>query len=269
MIIFLNIFIGICIFIIGALFGSFFSLALYRIPRHEDIIIKNSYCPKCKHNLGFFDLIPILSFILRGGKCKYCKEKISIRYLIFEILNGVVFTCFYIIMGYNLKLLIVCIIYIVMFFVVGIIISNYNYNKKRVVENKEKKIENKKGVFLTELIVAIIFFSVVLTSMYVVTRNTVNKSVTSIARANALSLAVKNVEIAKLTEYDMLTSFSDDENVDNIDYHIEVKISKLSDEESDKQDIVKKIEASVTYNVNGKDYEFLLNSVKGKVESYE
>lgn len=261
MLIFLNIFISICIFIIGTLFGSFFSLVLYRIPRHEDIIIKNSYCPKCKHKLGFFDLIPILSFIIRGGKCKYCREKISIRYFNLELFNGAIFTAFYFIFGYNLKLLITIICYVVLFLVIGISISSYNYNKVNI----ESKIKRKSGVFLTELIVAIILFSIILTSMYIVVKNTVNKGVIQIARANALSLAVKNTEIARLTDYEKLSSFSKEERIDNIDYHIDVKISKLSDEESNKEDIVKKIETSIKYSINGKDYEFLLNSVKGKV----
>ena len=56
---YINIFVGFCMFVIGTLFGSFFSLATYRIPRHQDILVKRSYCPNCNHNLGFFDLIPI------------------------------------------------------------------------------------------------------------------------------------------------------------------------------------------------------------------
>lgn len=257
MLIFLNIFISICIFIIGTLFGSFFSLALYRIPRHEDIIIKNSYCPKCKHKLGFFDLIPIVSFFIRCGKCKYCKEKISSRYLILEILNGIIFTFLYFILGYNLSLFIAITCYIVLFLVIGISISNYNFNRVNI--------KRKDGVFLTELIVAIIIFCIILTSMYIVVKNTINKGVIQVARANALSIAIKNIEIAKLTDYEKLVSFSKEEMVDNIVYTIDVKVSKLSDEEDEKEDIVKKIETSIKYNVNGKDYEFLLNSVKGKV----
>ena len=58
--IYIYVIIGFFMFVIGTLFGSFFSLATYRIPRHQDILIKRSYCPNCKHNLGFFDLIPIL-----------------------------------------------------------------------------------------------------------------------------------------------------------------------------------------------------------------
>jgi len=84
------------IFIIGALFGSFYTLATYRIPRHQDILHTRSYCPKCKHKLGFFDMFPIFSYIFLGGKCRYCKNKISPRYLILEICSGLIFlTMFY------------------------------------------------------------------------------------------------------------------------------------------------------------------------------
>lgn len=101
--------------------------------------------------------------------------------------------------------------------------------------------------------------------MYIVIRNNVNKSNILIAKSNAMSLAVKNIEIAKLTNYDELISFTKDERVDNLDYHIDVKVSKLSDEDTLKQDIVKKIETVITYKVNNKSYEFRLNAVKGKV----
>ena len=95
--IYIYVIIGFFMFVIGTLFGSFFSLATYRIPRHQDILIKRSYCPNCKHNLGFFDLIPILSYIIGKGKCRYCKEKISIRYPILELTNGIVFLIFFVI----------------------------------------------------------------------------------------------------------------------------------------------------------------------------
>lgn len=87
----MNIFLYAVIFIIGAFFGSFFTLAVYRIPRKEDILIKHSYCPNCNHKLGFFDLFPILSYIFLKGKCKYCEDKIRPRYLILELLSGFTF----------------------------------------------------------------------------------------------------------------------------------------------------------------------------------
>ena len=79
------------IFIIGALFGSFYTLAVHRIPKKQDIIYTHSYCPNCDHKLGLLDLFPIFSYIFLGGKCRYCKEKIRPRYLILEILSGTLF----------------------------------------------------------------------------------------------------------------------------------------------------------------------------------
>lgn len=87
----MNIFIYCIIGIIGVLFGSFFTLAVYRIPKGEDITHTRSYCPKCEHKLGFLDLVPVLSFVFLGGKCRYCKETISKRYILFEIFSGVLF----------------------------------------------------------------------------------------------------------------------------------------------------------------------------------
>ena len=82
------------IFIIGTLFGSFYTLAVYRIPRKKDITHTHSFCPNCNHKLGFFELIPILSYIFLGGRCKNCKQKIRPRYLILEILSGLTLLIF-------------------------------------------------------------------------------------------------------------------------------------------------------------------------------
>ena len=82
------------IFVIGTLFGSFFTLAIYRIPLHQDITHKRSYCPTCNHKLSFLDMVPILSYLLLKGKCRYCKQKIRIRYLLLEVLTGILFLLF-------------------------------------------------------------------------------------------------------------------------------------------------------------------------------
>ncbi len=88
------------LFIIGIYFGSFFTLATYRLPKKQNITHKHSYCPNCNHKLGIFDLIPVFSFLFLGGKCRYCKHKIGIRYFLFEILTGIVFVLF----GLSLKI---------------------------------------------------------------------------------------------------------------------------------------------------------------------
>lgn len=88
------------IFVCGAMFGSFYTLATYRIPKNVDIVKKHSYCPNCNHKLGVLDLVPILSYIFLGGKCRYCKQKIRPRYLILEILSGIMF----VLLAYTLKI---------------------------------------------------------------------------------------------------------------------------------------------------------------------
>ena len=81
-------FLYIIIFIIGCFFGSFFTLAVYRIPKKEDILIKHSYCPNCQHKLGFFDLFPLLSYLFLKGECRYCNQKIRPRYFLLELFSG-------------------------------------------------------------------------------------------------------------------------------------------------------------------------------------
>ena len=79
----------------GITFGSFYTLAVYRIPKKQDITHTHSYCPNCNHKLGALELVPIFSYIFQGGKCKHCKEKISVFYPIFEFITGVLFVLSY------------------------------------------------------------------------------------------------------------------------------------------------------------------------------
>jgi leader peptidase (prepilin peptidase)/N-methyltransferase len=78
-------------FIFGAIFGSFANVLIYRIPRKESIVYPGSHCPQCKTQLKWFDNIPLLSFIFLKGKCRYCGEKISIRYFIVELSSAFLF----------------------------------------------------------------------------------------------------------------------------------------------------------------------------------
>ena len=120
----------IMIFLMGITFGSFYTLAVYRIPKGIDITHKHSYCPNCNHKLNFLDLIPIFSYIFLGGKCRYCKQKIKSRYLILETLSGLFFVGIAYLMRiniYNLEIIkIVEYAFFVLYFtfiIYGIIIS--------------------------------------------------------------------------------------------------------------------------------------------------
>ncbi len=77
---------------IGACLGSFLNVVIYRMPRGMSLNKpKKSICPKCKNTLSLGDLIPIVSWVIQGGKCRYCFDKISPRYLLVELVNGIIF----------------------------------------------------------------------------------------------------------------------------------------------------------------------------------
>ncbi len=98
----MNAIIYIIIFIMGTVFGSFLTLATYRLPLNEDIVKKHSYCPKCNHELSFWDMIPIFSYIILKGKCRYCKTKIGPRYLLIELICGASFVILALGLGINI-----------------------------------------------------------------------------------------------------------------------------------------------------------------------
>ncbi len=85
-------------FIFGTAIGSFLNVIIWRWPRKESIITPGSRCPKCGKPIAWYDNLPILSFILLAGRCRDCREKISFRYPLIELLSGILslvaFWCF-------------------------------------------------------------------------------------------------------------------------------------------------------------------------------
>ncbi len=79
------------VFVLGAMVGSFLNVVIHRVPNEESIIFPNSACPKCKKSIKPYDNIPIFSWLILGGKCRNCKEKISPRYPAVELLTAFVF----------------------------------------------------------------------------------------------------------------------------------------------------------------------------------
>ena len=75
----------------GLLFGSFLNVCIYRLPRGLSVVWPGSACPHCERPIAFYDNIPVFSWLILGGRCRHCKEKISPRYLIVEVINGLLF----------------------------------------------------------------------------------------------------------------------------------------------------------------------------------
>jgi leader peptidase (prepilin peptidase) / N-methyltransferase len=77
-------------FIFGLIIGSFLNVVILRLPK-EQTLSGRSECPKCKHELQPLDLVPVFSYLFLRGKCRYCKAKISPRYMIIELVTGLLF----------------------------------------------------------------------------------------------------------------------------------------------------------------------------------
>ncbi len=99
----MDIYIYITIFMFGIVIGSFYNVLGYRLPKKESIAFPASHCVECNHKLGFFDLIPIFSYLFLGGKCRYCKKKISIVYPIIEFITGILFVLSYYVFGFSIN----------------------------------------------------------------------------------------------------------------------------------------------------------------------
>jgi len=76
------------IFLFGAIVGSFLNVCIQRLPREESIALPGSHCRACNKAIPYYDLIPILSYVILLGKCRNCKKPFSIEYPIVELMTG-------------------------------------------------------------------------------------------------------------------------------------------------------------------------------------
>ena len=83
-------------FIFGSVMGSFYHVLATRLSKGLSIITPASHCEKCNHKLKWYELIPIISYIIQGGKCRSCKKKMGLSYLLIEFCTGILFAvCFH------------------------------------------------------------------------------------------------------------------------------------------------------------------------------
>lgn len=87
------------LFVAGLIFGSFLNVCISRIPRDQSIVSPPSHCPSCGASIRWYDNIPILSWLLLRGRCRHCRQPISWRYPVVEILTAAIFTACYLWFG--------------------------------------------------------------------------------------------------------------------------------------------------------------------------
>lgn len=95
-------------FIYGVLIGSFLNVCIYRIPKGESIVVNRSHCMSCGKQIKWYDLVPVVSYLVLKGKCRYCKAKLSIQYPLVEFFNGLGYAIIVIANGMNIESILYC-----------------------------------------------------------------------------------------------------------------------------------------------------------------
>ena len=91
--------IGLMVFVLGIMIGSFLNVVIYRIPNDESIVFPASKCQSCHTPLKWYHNIPLASWLVLGGKCAFCKAAISKQYPLVELLTGIIFLALYFKLG--------------------------------------------------------------------------------------------------------------------------------------------------------------------------
>lgn len=263
-------------FTVGTLFGSFFTLAIYRIPRKQDITHTRSYCPNCKHRLGFFDCFPILSFVSTIGRCRYCKQKISLRYPLIELLSGFVFLFIFMFCGFSWQalVLVVCFVYLVLVIGSDIMESKMTEEEKaeveKMVEEKKRKKEEKKkeklskksgGINVDIAVAVVIFMFFFLIAMYTISNYSNNLSVSK-RKIDATGVCLNVINTEKAKDYASLSDRTGTETLDNTTYTYTVTVTDTLKDSSEVLENAKNINVKVSFMVNGEAYEVSLDTLK-------
>lgn len=95
-------------FLFGTVIGSFLNVCIFRIPNKEDIAKERSHCMSCGYQLKWYDLVPLFSYLFLRGRCRKCKEPISIQYPIVEATNGVLWVLILLVNGFSIESALYC-----------------------------------------------------------------------------------------------------------------------------------------------------------------
>jgi|LSQX01.2.fsa_nt_gb leader peptidase (prepilin peptidase)/N-methyltransferase len=101
---------AIVFFITGLLIGSFLNVCIYRIPLNKSIIKPPSSCGSCGHRLNYYDMLPVINYVINRGKCRYCGEKYSYQYPLTELFNGLLYSVITLKYGISLNAVLYCLL---------------------------------------------------------------------------------------------------------------------------------------------------------------
>jgi leader peptidase (prepilin peptidase)/N-methyltransferase len=117
-------------FIFGSIMGSFLNVCIHRMPLGESVVWPRSHCPHCKKKIPGYDNIPFISYILLRGKCRFCKKKISVRYIIVELLTAIMFVVLFSRFGLSYDF------FLYLFFVCSLIVATFVDIKHRIIPDE-------------------------------------------------------------------------------------------------------------------------------------
>lgn len=112
-------------FILGLIFGSFYTNTGIRLCKKESIIYPPSHCDNCNHKLKFYELIPVISYIFLKGKCIKCKKRINIIYPVLELLTGALFLLSFYVFGFDIKIMLALILSSVFIIIIATDLNYY------------------------------------------------------------------------------------------------------------------------------------------------
>jgi leader peptidase (prepilin peptidase)/N-methyltransferase len=101
----------IIVFLYGITIGSFLNVVIYRVPAKENIVTTRSHCMSCGYQLAWYDLVPLFSYLVLGGRCRKCKTKLSVQYPLIEGLNGVLYLVVFARYGLSIDSLLYCLLF--------------------------------------------------------------------------------------------------------------------------------------------------------------
>ncbi len=126
----LDVFIRVFVFLFGAIVGSFLNVCIVRLPKEQSIVKPRSHCVNCKKTIPWYDNIPLASYLLLQGRCRFCHKNILFRYFFIELLTAFSFLYFYLYFGLSGKL------FCYLIFLSGLIVATFVDFEHRIIPDE-------------------------------------------------------------------------------------------------------------------------------------